>query len=75
MNNLMITRLKKKYTKKHLADRAGISAVTYGKIESGDRTAEKEVSEKIAAALGVEVDDIFLPARLTPREVIIKEVK
>ena len=65
MNNLMITRLKKKYTKKHLADRVGISPAYYGFIENGTRTADKEIAKKIADVLEVEVEDIFLPSRLT----------
>ena len=65
MNNLMITRMKKKYTKKHLADRVGISPAYYGFIENGMRTADKDTAQKIADVLEVDVKDIFLPSRLT----------
>lgn len=69
MNILMITRLQKKYTKKHLAERVGISPAYYSYIESGERTADIITAKKIADTLELSVEDIFLPTRFTICEV------
>ncbi|TLS37773.1 helix-turn-helix transcriptional regulator [Pseudalkalibacillus caeni] len=75
MNSLIMARLTKKLTKKEVAEKAGITPAMYSYIESGERSVDIETSKKIAKALGKKHEDIFLPSRLTVREVIIQEVE
>ncbi|MCR6096911.1 helix-turn-helix transcriptional regulator [Salipaludibacillus agaradhaerens] len=75
MNTLMLARIKNKKTKQDVARAIGVSPVMYGYIESGERTADSDTSIKIANYLNMDVNEIFLPSRLTVREVFLEEVK
>lgn len=60
---LKIHRVRASLTQEQLAAKTGVTARTIGKYEScvnNLRKAEYETIEKLAHALGVNVDDIFL---------------
>ncbi|MDN5870978.1 MAG: helix-turn-helix transcriptional regulator [Nitrococcus sp.] len=47
-------------TQAELADRAGVSQSYVAMIESGERTGRVDALRKIAAALGVDLDDLVI---------------
>ncbi|PWL75633.1 XRE family transcriptional regulator [Candidatus Gastranaerophilales bacterium] len=53
-------RKKKKYSQEKLAEKANISEIYIGEIERGDANPTLEKLKLIAAALGVEVSDLFI---------------
>ena len=68
MSVLRQLRLEKGYTQAEVAKRIGITVSAYNYLENAKRTADKEIAEKLSDLLNVEVDEIFLPKRFTPRE-------
>lgn len=68
MSVLKEIRLSKGYNSTQLAALAGIPISTYSMIESGERSAGKEVAKRLGELLGVSPEDIFLPERFTVRE-------
>lgn len=68
MNALKRTRLDRGYTISQIAELAGIPISTYAMIESGERSAGKEVANQIGKSLDVNPTVIFLPERFTVRE-------
>lgn len=57
-------RIEKKLTQKQLAEAISISESYYCQLENGSRRMSLPVAQKIALALGVLMDDIFMPANL-----------
>jgi transcriptional regulator with XRE-family HTH domain len=53
MFSIKILRMQKRLSQQDIADRAGISAVTVSRIETGFEQPKIETLEKIAEALGV----------------------
>jgi DNA-binding XRE family transcriptional regulator len=59
---------KRGWTQAILAEKSGISAPTISFAENGETTTSDLVKNKLAKALGVEVDDIlWLERRIDPR--------
>lgn len=59
MNNIKLIREAVGMTQKALADAANISAPFLFDLENGNRNAKPETRERIAAALGRSVSDLF----------------
>lgn len=59
MNNIKLIREAVGMTQKALADAANISAPFLFDLENGNRNAKPETWERIAAALGCSVSDLF----------------
>lgn len=84
--NLRLVRLAMGLTQDGLAKAAGISRLTYQKIESGESIPKVSTLQSIAQALGVEIQDLLVPVeipskirfrafkRLNTREAIILDV-
>ena len=84
--NLRRIRLAEGLTQDSLAEAAGISRITYQKIESGESVPKVSTLQSIAQALGVELQDLLVPMeipsmirfraykRLNTREAIILDV-
>ena len=67
MKTIEEIRSAKGYTQEFVAKMSGIAVSTYNQYERGARTVPPEAAERIAGALEVQVDDIFLPAKFTVR--------
>jgi putative transcriptional regulator len=65
VNVLKVHRAMKDLTQAELADRAGITRVSVNAIEGGRMVPSVLLALKLAAALGVTVDELF---RLAPTE-------
>ena len=65
VNVLKVHRAMKNLTQAELADRAGITRVSVNAIECGRMVPSVFLALKLAAALGVTVDELF---RLAPTE-------
>lgn len=63
-HNLRRLREAKNLTQAELAEQAGISRVAYGSIESGASSPRVETLLRIAAALGVRMQELLEPARI-----------
>ena len=61
--NLSRLRLDRELTQRQLADRAGLSRVTVGRIERGLVTPRTETLEALASVFGVGLGDLVLPVR------------
>jgi transcriptional regulator with XRE-family HTH domain len=59
---LKIARIRKEMTVQQVADAAGISKSYYSMIENGHRKPSGKVAPRIAAVLGVDIDQIDLTA-------------
>lgn len=57
-NKVRVWRDHRRMTARALAEAAGISSAYLSQIESGDRDGSFETIKKIAAALGISVDDL-----------------
>jgi len=57
-------RIEKNLSQKQLAEAIGISESYYCQLENGSRRMSLPVAQKIALALDVLMDDIFMPANL-----------
>lgn len=53
------TRMKKGFSQRELADRAGVSRNTIMQIENGDCTPNLETMKKLCSALGVDLSDLL----------------
>lgn len=62
MTNLRVLRRLKNVSVKELAKRAGISAMTVYRYETGKRTPDVGIAQRIAEALSVTVDDLIKKA-------------
>ena len=60
--NLKYYRLKNNLTKKELASRVGVSAMSITHYENGDRYPDMDIIKKLASALGVSAID-FIASR------------
>ena len=61
-------RIAKNLTQKQLADRVGISESYYCQLENGTRRMSLPVAQKIAVALNMGLDELFLPSNLAYRK-------
>lgn len=68
MSVLKETRLAKGFSLTRMAELIGIPISTYAMIESGERSAGKDVAYKVGVLLEVDPNIIFLPERFTVRE-------
>lgn len=69
MNAMEMRRKEKLFTQEALARRIGVAPSTYSQYASGSRLIPLEKSKLIAAALECSIDEIFLPAKFTVREI------
>lgn len=60
VERLKTLRTEKNMTQGEVAEKAGINTNYYAKVERGEVTASIPMLEKIAAAIGVDISDIFL---------------
>lgn len=58
-NKIREKRLEKKLTQEEVAKRAGITFITYGRIERGDTSAKIDQLESIADALAIDVKELL----------------
>lgn len=65
MTNLERLRLARGLTQETVSEMVGIAVSTYSLYENGKRTIPRQVAERIAQAVGCEVEDIFLPEKFT----------
>lgn len=68
MSVLKKIRIASGYTMTRIAAEVGIPVSTYAMLESGERSAAKDVADKLGKLLNVRSEDIFLPERFTVRE-------
>lgn len=68
MSVLKQLRVAKGYTITTIAKLLDMPISTYAMLESGERTASKEVATKLGELLNVKPEEIFLPQRFTVRE-------
>ncbi|ACV64572.1 helix-turn-helix domain protein [Desulfofarcimen acetoxidans DSM 771] len=61
--NLRRIREAKGWTQSQVADLAGISRVAYRNIENGNTTPKVSTLQNIASAVGVKLQDLFIPVR------------
>lgn len=59
-SKLKILRVKMKVPQETIADRAKLTLTYYGMIERGTRKASKEHADKICAAVGKKISELFL---------------
>lgn len=64
---LRAARQAKGWTLEELASRAGLSASTLSRLESGKRQASLELLLPLTQQLGIRVDDLLAPPQLDPR--------
>jgi Zn-dependent peptidase ImmA (M78 family)/DNA-binding XRE family transcriptional regulator len=62
-DNLRRLRESKELSQAEVADRAGISRVTYRNIENGSTTPKVSTLQNIATGVGVKLQDLFVPVR------------
>ncbi len=65
MNKLKFAREAKGYTQEKMAQLAKIGVSTYNMYEKGNRTVPDNVAERIANALQIPKEKIFLPVKFT----------
>lgn len=75
MNAMEMRRKEKSFTQEALAKRIGVAPSTYSQYASGARLIPLEKSKLIAAALECSVEEIFLPAKFTIRDLRAKNLK
>lgn len=63
-------RIERNLTQKQLADIVGISESYYCQLENGVRRMSLPVAQKIAIALNMGLDELFLPSSLAYRKAI-----
>ena len=68
MSVLKEIRIAKGFSLTDMAALAELPLSTYAMIESGERSAGKDVAERLGKLLDVNPGDIFLPKRFTVRE-------
>jgi len=68
MRKIVDVRKSKGYTQEFVAARVGVAVSSYNQYETGSRNIPTDIAEKIAAALGVKTDEIFLPVKFAIRE-------
>ena len=65
MTNLEHLRLARGLTQETVSGAVGIAVSTYSMYENGKRTVPRHIAERIAAAVGCKLEDIFLPEKFT----------
>lgn len=65
MRQIEDVRKAKGFTQEYVANAVGVATSSYNQYETGARSIPAEIAEKIAAVLGVEREEIFLPVKFT----------
>ena len=65
MTHLEQLRVAQGLTQEVVSGKAGIAISTYSMYENGKRAVPRQVAERIAEAVGCQLEDIFLPAKFT----------
>lgn len=65
MTNLEQVRLAHGLTQEAVSGVVGIAVSTYSMYENGKRTVPRQIAERIAEAVGCNLEDIFLPEKFT----------
>lgn len=65
MSKLVEFRTAKGLTQEAVATHAGIAVSTYSQYENGQRSVPLETAERIAAFVGCDLSEIFLPKKFT----------